>query len=222
MPLEVLRGHFSGCYTVAVCNEREKQIQIWGAQRFRAAWLLTVFLSTAIGSALNAQNISFPGTKSETESPDRRYVIRNSDSLTENPAHTLSLVDAKSGSAIKIYQYSRSADVLWSPASDAFVINDHEGSDSTSPVMCALLWTGTKTDLLEEFTEFLGKRHEERLVLKNDHVYFTVRRWINPHELLCQLEAYGGASPHGSGFKGYYIYRIGESFRLYNPKDQAN
>jgi len=191
-------------------------------RRFRAAWFLTVFLSTAIGSGVSAQSVSFPGAKSETESPDRRYVIRNSDSLTENPAHTLSLVEAKSGSAIKIYQYARSADVLWSPASDAFVINDYEGSDSTRPVLYAVPWTGTKADLLEEFTHFLRRRHEEKLVLKNDHVYFTVRRWINPHELLCQLEAYGGASPHGSGFNGYYVYRIGEGFRLYNPKDQVN
>ncbi|MFZ3362965.1 MAG: hypothetical protein WBX13_06765 [Candidatus Acidiferrales bacterium] len=171
---------------------------------------------------MNAQSVSFPGAKSETESPDRRYVIRNSDSLTENPAHTLWLVDAKGGSAIKIYQYARSADVLWSPASDAFVINDYEGSNSTRPFLYAVPWTGTKIDLLEEFTHFLRGRHEERLVLKNDHVYFTVRRWINPHELLCQLEAYGAASPHGSGFNGHYVYRIGEGFRPYNPKDQIN
>jgi len=181
-------------------------------------WFLNTLLSAVIASGASAQGVSFPGAKSETESPDGRYVIHNSDSLSENPAHTLTLVEAKSRSAIKIYQYARSVDVLWSPASDAFVINDYEGSDSAKPLLYDVPWTGTKTDILKEFTRFMRRRHEEKLVLNNDHVYFTVRRWINPRELLCQLEAYGEASPHGSGFKGFYVYRIGEGFRVYNPK----
>jgi hypothetical protein len=149
-------------------------------------------------------------------------VIRNSDSLTENPAHTLTLVDANTGSAIKIYQYPRAADVLWSPASDSFVINNYEGSNSTRPILYSLPWNDKKTDLLETLTVFLRGRHEENLVLKNDHVYFSVRRWINSHELLCRLEAYGEASPNGPGFKGQYVYRIGKGFRVYSPKAQKN
>lgn len=179
-------------------------------------WFLNALLSAVIASGASAQILSFPGAKLETESPDGRSMIRNSDSLSESPAHTLTLVEAKSGSSIKIYQYARSVDVLWSPASDAFVINDYEGSDSTRPFLYEVPWTGTKTDILKEFTRFMRRRHEEKLVLKNDHVYFTVRRWINPRELLCQFEAYGEASPRGSGLKGFYVYRIGEGFRVYS------
>jgi hypothetical protein len=154
------------------------------------------------------------------KSPDGRYTIRNSDSLTEDPAHTLTLVDASTGSAIKICQYPRHVDVLWSPVSSAFVVNDYEGSDSTRPLLYSLPWTGKKADLLEELTDFLRRRHQENLVLKNDHVYLTVRRWISPQELLCQLEAYGDASRHGAGLKGYYVYKIGAGFRVYKPDAQ--
>jgi hypothetical protein len=193
-------------------------------QRFSSAnrWPLTAFLSLAIASGVSAQNVSFPGARSEAKSPDGLYIIRNSDSMTENPAHTLTLVESKGGSVVKVYQYRRSADVLWSPDSDAFVINDYEGSDSTRPVLYKVPWTGTKTGILEELTAFLRSRHEEKLVFNNDHIYLTVQRWINRHELLCRLEAYGAASPHGSGFKGYYVYGIGDGFRVYHPKAQVN
>jgi hypothetical protein len=133
--------------------------QFSGADR----WLLTAILSVAIASGVSAQNVSFPGAKSETKSPDGRYMIRNSDSMTENPAHTLTLVESEGGSVVKVYQYRRSADVLWSPASDAFVINDYEGSDSTRPALYKVPWTGTKTDILEQLTAFLRSRHEENL-----------------------------------------------------------
>lgn len=169
-----------------------------------------------------AQGIHFPGPQSETTSPDHRYIIQNVNSDGMEPAHVLSLLDTKNGSKVKIHSYDRHVDLLWSPQSDAFVINDYEGSDSARPLLYSLPWNGRKTDLLEELTDFLRGRHEEKLVLKNDHVYLSVRRWNNPNELLCRLEAYGEASPHGSGFKGYYTYKIGEGFHVYNSKAQVN
>jgi len=163
-----------------------------------------------------AQKRSFPGLQPELKSPDGRYLIRNSDSLTENPAHTLTLVDAKSGYEIKIYQYARGADVLWSPASDAFVINDYEGSNSTRPILYQLPWRGTKVDMLTEMANFLQSRGKEKIIFGNDHLYFTVRRWLNKKELLCRLNGYGDANPNG--FTRDYIYKIGGGFRPY-PRD---
>ena len=95
-------------------------------------------------------------------------------------------------------------------------------SDSTRPLLYSLPWTGKKADLLQELTDFLRRRHQENLVLKNDHVYLTVRRWTSPQELLCQLEAFGDATRHGAGFKGYYIYKIGAGFHVYKPDAQVD
>src|SRR3974390_1226750 len=180
-----------------------------------SALLLTALFSGIILRANSHQHGSFPASLSEVKSPDGRYTIRNSDSLTEDPAHRLTLVDINTGSVIEICQYPRHVDVLWSPDSSAFVVNDHEGSDSTRPLLYSLPWTGTKTDLLEELTKFLRGHRQEGLVLKNGHVYLTVRRWISSQELLCHLESYGDASRHGTGFKGHYVYKIGAGFRVY-------
>jgi len=126
------------------------------------------------------------------------------------------LVDSRSGKQHKVRDYARHVEVLWSPASDAFVVNDFEGSDTTRPILYALPWSDSQTDLLENLTDFLRTRGQEKLVLQNGHIYLSVQRWINPKELLCRLEAYGEASPHGSGFKGDYVYKIGEGFRVYS------
>lgn len=183
----------------------------------RISSLLIVFLVITVIST--AQRMSFPGNKSDSKSRNGRYVVQNLDYDNRELAHDLVLLDTKNGTKTKIYSYGRGVDLLWSPQSDAFVINDHEGSDSTRPLLYSLPWTDKKTDLLEKLTDFLRSRHEEGLIRKNDHVYFVVRRWIGPHELFCELEAYGEASPQGSGYKGYYVYRIGEGFRVYTSKN---
>jgi dipeptidyl aminopeptidase/acylaminoacyl peptidase len=171
---------------------------------------------------MNAQIAQFPGTKSETKSPDGRYAIQNRDSENTDPAHVLFLLDKTNGSKTLIHPYGRSVDILWSPKSDAFVINDHEGSNSARPLLYSLPWNDTKIDLLESLTVFLRGRHQENVVVGNDHVYLLARRWINSTEILCRLEGYGEASPTGSGFTRYYLYKIGDGFRPYKPKGQPN
>jgi hypothetical protein len=182
-------------------------------QALAIRWLLGALLCVVTIHGANAQKASFPGRRSEVTSLNGRYMIRNSDNLKENPAHTLTLVDAKGGPAIKIYQYARGADVLWSPASDAFIINDYEGSNSTRPVLYEVPWTGTKTDILVELTNFLRSRGGEKIVFGNDHLYFTARRWLNKREVLCRLDGYGTANPNG--FSRDYVYEIGDGFRAY-------
>ena len=179
-------------------------------------------ISLAIITSVNAQVAQFPGTKSETKSPDGRYTIQNRDRENTEPAHVLFLLDRRNGSKTLIQSYDRSVDIFWSPKSDAFVINDHEGSDSARPLLYSLPWNDTKIDLLEKLKVFLRGRHQENLVVGNDHVYLLARRWINSRELLCRLEAYGEASHTGSGFTGYYLYEIGNGFRPYEPKGQPN
>ena len=166
----------------------------------------------------SAQKVSFPGPKSETRSPDGRYAIRNVDDEEAQPPHSLTLIDSSSGKQYKIRDYGRHVEVLWSPASDAFIVNDFEGSDSTRPILYPLPWRDEEIDLLKELTDFLRTRGEEKLVLQNDHVYLSVNRWLNSREVLCRLEAYGEASPHGSGFEGNYVYKLGKGFRTENSR----
>ena len=87
--------------------------------------------------------------KSETKSPDGRYTIRNTDDEKQEPAHVLALIDAKDGSTTKIYAYGRHVDVLWSPTSVAFVVNDYEGSDAAHPVLFTAPWDNQPVDKRE-------------------------------------------------------------------------
>lgn len=174
-------------------------------------WVLTAVLSTTIASCVSAQSVSFPGTRSESKSPDGRFAIKNSDSDVEDPAHTLTLVDRRNGSVIKIYQYERGVDILWSPASDAFVINDHEGSNVSHPVLFREPWSTNFTDLREKLIDFLRSRNQAKSALENHHVYFTALRWLNDNEVLCQVTGYGDVDP--KGFTREYVYKLGVGFR---------
>jgi hypothetical protein len=181
-----------------------------------SSWLLIILLlGTAPSFAAIDQKASFPGPESEARSPDGRYSIKNILYDDARRAY-LVLIDRRSGKQHKVRDYARHVEVLWSPASDAFVVNDFEGSDSTRPILYFVPWARNNIDLLQKLTDFLRARRQEKLVLRNGHVYLTVQRWINDQEILCRLEAYGEASPVGSGFKGDYVYKIGEGFRVYS------
>ncbi|MGB6482070.1 MAG: hypothetical protein WBE86_01135 [Candidatus Acidiferrales bacterium] len=172
---------------------------------------MIALLFAAIASGASAQNVSFPRARSEAKSPDGRLEIKNSDSDVENPVHTLTLIDHRNGSEIKIYRYGRSVDILWSPSSGAFIINDHEGSNVAHPVLFTKPWSTKYTDLREKLIDFLRSRNEAKSVLENDHVYITAQRWLSSNEILCKVTGYGEVDPNG--FTKHYVYKIGVGFR---------
>ena len=184
-------------------------------RRFRAAnrWFLTALLSTAIVSGLSAQKISFPGAKSETKSPDGRYTIRNTHDEKQEPSHVLALIDSKDGSTRKVYSYERHVDVLWSPTSVAFVVNDYEGSDAAHPVLFTAPWTNQPVDLREKLIGFLRSGRGAKSLVDNHHVYFSAQRWLSDDEILCQATGYGDVDP--KGFTAQYVFKIGAGFRPY-------
>jgi hypothetical protein len=175
--------------------------------------LLSLFLFSTMLSQANTQKVTFPGRRSEAKSPDGRYAIRNADDEKKEPAHTLTLIDSGSGSSTQIYSYGRHVDVLWSPTSRAFVVNDYEGSDTSRPVLFTVPWAGQPLDLREKLTYFLRSRGKAKGVDGNHHVYFTVQHWLSGDEILCQVTGYGDADP--KGFTERYIYKLGGDFRAH-------
>jgi len=185
------------------------------AHQFSTAnrWILTALFSAAAASGVIAQNLSFPGVRSESKSPDGRFVIKNSDSAGENPVHALTLVDSRNGSVIKIYEYRRHVGVLWSPTSVALVVNDYEGSNASHPVLFSAPWTNEFVDLREKLIGFLRSGRGAKSVLDNHHVYFSAKRWLSGDEILCQVTGYGDVDP--KGITAQYVYKIGAGFRPY-------
>ena len=124
----------------------------------------------------NAQN-----TNSKSRSPDGRYIIENRDEDNHEPAHSLTLLKIDDGSEVKIFEYRRHIDVLWSPLSDAFVINDYEASDSSHPVLFLVRSYSRPIDLRAELLKFLRSKGEESHLVGNQHAYIVARRWIDRH-----------------------------------------
>lgn len=184
-------------------------------RKFKAAiaWFLLILLCAAITTGLSAQKVSFPGARSDAASPDGRFSIKNSDNDLQDPAHSLTLVDRQNGSVINIYQYERGVDVLWSPASNAFVVNDHEGSNISHPVLFREPWSKDYTDLRKQLIVYLRSANEAKSALDNHHVYFTAQRWLSSKQILCELTGYGDANP--KGFTKHYVYKLGAGFRPY-------
>ena len=182
-------------------------------QALAIRWLLSLLLCVAMLDGANAQKVTFPGAKSETKSPDGRYTIQNADDEKQEPAHTLTLIATKDGSATKIYSYGRHVEVLWSPTSSAFVVNDYEGSDVSHPVLFTAPWTDRPVDLREKLIDFLRSRGKASSAEENHHVYFSAQRWLSGNEILCQVSGYGDVDP--KGFAKHYVYKLGDGFRPY-------
>ena len=175
--------------------------------------LLSVFLFSTMLSQANTQKVTFPRSRSEAKSPNGRYTIRNADDEKQEVAHTLTLIDTRSSSSSQIYSYGRHVDVLWSPTSRAFVVNDYEGSDASRPVLFTIPLADQPLDLREKLTYFLRSQGKAKRVEGNHHVYFTVQRWLNGDKILCQVTGYGDADP--KGFTERYVYKLGGGFRPY-------
>jgi len=161
--------------------------------------------------AVPAQRKSFPGATNHTRSPNGRYEIQNVDNQRMEPAHTLLLIDLRSTNRRVLYKYGRHVDLSWSPASDALVINDYEGSNSAKPVLFDLVTGSVGIDLKGEFLRLSGPPEDVRRAVDNHHVYLTAEKWLDDREILCRLSGYGESNPQG--FTKRYVYVMGSGFR---------
>lgn len=178
---------------------------------------LTGFLASIWCLIAHAQTVTFPGQKPESISPNKRYAIRNEDDEKRSPAHVLIFREAGLQEEHRLYEYDRSVDVLWSPLSNAVVINDHEGSDSSKPVLFSFAKGRNPIDLWPKLIEFLRALHQDPSALKNHHVYFTADRWLDGKSFLCKLTGYGEENP--GGFTRYYVFELNkDGFRVARTK----
>jgi hypothetical protein len=120
-------------------------------------------------------------------------------------------MDIKANKVGETYEYRRHVDVLWAPASNAFVVNDYEGSNASHPVLFTKPWSAQPIDLRERLLAFLGSQEATKSMLNNLHVYLLAQRWISYDNILCHVTGYGDADPQG--FTRDYVYKVGEGFR---------
>jgi hypothetical protein len=194
--------------------------------RFTAlATLLLLSVGLAVGFAYAATappkppgasgNAVFPEVD-DSWSPDARFVLKNVNT-PEDPGspHAIYLTDMKTGQREVLYTYARRADLIWSPASDALVINDWDANNDAQCMVFILVPRQERIDLRELFLKSRRPEREKRLVA--DHRdsgdnYAHAIRWLDARTLLFVVQ--GRSFDHHRNFLLEYTYRLGDSFSL--------
>lgn len=155
--------------------------------------------ASAAAKPERSEVIKFPGSVHAVASPDRKAVIINED-RDQEPNHLLYLSVRGSPSKILIMPYGRHVDVLWSPDSRSFFVNDYAESNEAD---CILINRGTmkKTSLTRVLTK--GAR-APLLGNDNTHLYVTCDGWRGTQKLLVSVIGYNGTQ--SGTIQGRFIY----------------
>jgi hypothetical protein len=185
---------------------RGDKIEGMNAHRAAITLSLAVLMCTVPAAPQQlSSRVSFPSTRSEAVSPDRRFAVVNTDADME-PYHTLSLENRKTKSRRKILEYGRSVEVLWNPESTSFAVNDYAGSNLAECKVFSLLPDRAPLDVGNKIRSDITNPKELASLQKNDHVYYAAVRWVSPEVLRVKVWGHGDENP--SGFKRIYTVRL--------------
>lgn len=145
----------------------------------------------------------WPGGRSELVSPDGRYVLLNVNNDHE-PHHSIFLKDKSSGTQTKMYEYDRSATVLWAPDGKHFALNDYGGSDFAETYIIAL--DGSRIDVSKHISDYVPAKPSHRN-FSWDHAYFAVSRWIDSRRAIVNFWGHG-ADPRPNSGCVCYVYSL--------------
>jgi hypothetical protein len=142
-------------------------------------------------------------------------VVVNVDSDSE-PYHTVFLATDGSNERRELFTYERGMEVLWSPNSQFFVVNDYAGSDYSR---CRVHSVETGKAPIQIWDELLASQsaNVRSLLLDNHHVYIAATRWVTSISFNLKAWGYGDKSPSGSGFVRHFTYTVGQGFQKRIP-----
>ena len=144
----------------------------------------------------------FPGSRTHLLSPDKHFELINVDNDKE-PYHSVSLKDRKTGERRRVYQYERSAAVLWAPDSKHFAVNDHAGSDFTNTYIIAIDQDAPRVDVQEQIRQLVDD------LGGGDHEYYGVSRWLDSRTVVVRHWGHG----ERRSFCDCVIYVVNKSAR---------
>jgi hypothetical protein len=160
------------------------------------------------------------------KSPDGRYLMTNTVHPDETDSDgnwgSIFLTDLQTGTKKLFYKYGRGVDIVWSPSSDAVVVNDYVGSNISQSILFVLAPRPRRMDIEESLMKSGRPRREKLSIRTADHVYPRVLRWIDSDHVIVRITGYNGVDKHG--FTIEYSYDIAKnSFTLekYLHKDEG-
>jgi hypothetical protein len=213
----------------------------WESKRMQIAQvrkLTIVVLALLFGiscSACSAGPIASDWLKAEKKSPNGQLVLRvewdpkpwrnyppNKYSWLPNPqdrdihdSHLLFL-HQKGGKKQLVRSFCRGIKVLWSPDSNAFVVNDFVASDTAIPYLYRLSDPSHPIDLNQQLLATIDA--SERKLLESGAYVFLGKRWQSAHQLLVAIH---GDTARGRStatcFSLEYVFDLRKNcFRLKN------
>lgn len=95
----------------------------------------------------------------------------------------------------------------WSPNSKFTALNDNAGSNIASVLLFKVADVQRPLDLGQRLYESLKPSINLHSLTGNDHIYYNVRKWINPRKLELSVTGYGNSSDP-DGFAPLYEYDV--------------
>lgn len=158
---------------------------------------LTLFLCAALSwvsvpSFSTAEMARFPSRVSQVPSPDRKFVLVNTD-RDQEPNHFLSLQDKVRGGTLPLLSYRRHVDVSWSKDSRFLFVNDYAESDLAD---CVLIRVGDSVPEQARMSSLLRQEiHDFMRSFRGSHLYVTCVSWKGDDHILVSI-AGDGSSRH--------------------------
>jgi hypothetical protein len=168
--------------------------------------VLCAFFCLALANAQS--RTTFPGKKSISKSPNGRYVIHNVDDDKLNPPHRLELEDSLTSSKVKLLDYDKSVEVLWSPAGSKFIVVDHAGSNLTESYVFVVDKSLRRINITDELQQ---KYPDSKHLFQNDHVFVEAVSWLKEDRIKIKVSGQGVADPNG--FTEFFEYTLGGDFK---------
>jgi hypothetical protein len=109
----------------------------------------------------------------------------------------------------KIYDYGRSASVVWAPDSRHFAVNDYAGSNVADAYIVDVNEKVPRIDVTEEIVRHDSDLSQRVKLVGWDHDYFGVSRWLDERRVVVHHWGHGGSQP--TAFCVCYIYTVSGS-----------
>ncbi len=169
--------------------------------------------------------VTFPRAgQNKLASPDGRYLVENVDGSPPRQGdrvlkdwHTIYLIDTKGNARKTLYRYGRWLNILWSPSSGAFVVNDFYVSDDSHCILFILKPKLVRIDLVETLAKSLKPGTLQDLVTGGYPVFKFAVKWRHAESLLLKVTGFGDVDETGfhHPFVYLFLYRLDGSIQLY-------
>ncbi len=172
-----------------------------------SSFLLLIFsISSCTKLQSNAKAI-FPGTVSESISPNGKLKIVNVDNGGDSISgsidanHALYLVDVKDQSRKLIYRYDRHVEIVWSTTGEKCVINDYAGSNYSLCIFFDVKNPELLQNITDQVIEYFRKESGKSSL---DHLYCEGVRWRSDEKLVVNVRGFGGNDSNEFTFQYEY------------------